>query len=230
MVFRTFEVVGEAKNGIEAVSLANDLDPNVIIMDVDLPGKDGVEASKEILDIIPDVFLIFATGHPEYMAEAFEVYAFDYLLKPYKLDRLIYTIMKIQKLIEKRNVSTLKSEKMLSYSIGIKNKVAVRSDRNLTLIDTNKINYINREKRKTVIHMDERKIMTNEPLESLEKRIGAGNFIRTHRSYIVNLDKIVEIQPWSRNDYLVIFGGGLKEVAYITDVKYKKLQQKLNLL
>lgn len=70
--------------------------------------------------------------------------------------------------------------------------------------------------------------MTNESLEVLEKRIGTGNFMRTHRSYLVNLDKVIEIQPWSRNDYIVIFAG-IKEVAYITDEKYKELQHKLNI-
>ena len=224
------QVVGEAGSGTEAVSLANQLEPNVIIMDVELPGKDGVETSKEILDIIPDVFLIYATGHPEYMPEAFEVYAFDYLLKPYKMERLIQTITKIQKLVEIRQKCKLKSEKETAATVCIQHKVAVRIEHNLSLIDTSKITYFNREKRKTVIHIDDgKKIMTNESLEALEKRIGKGNFMRTHRSYLVNLDKIVAIQTWSRNNYLIVFGG-LKEVAYITEERYKELQHHLNLL
>lgn len=224
------QIVGEAESGAEAVRLAYELEPNVIIMDVELPGKDGIEASKEILDIIPDVFLIYATGHPNYMPEAFEVYAVDYLLKPYKIERLFQTITKIQELMELRQKSTLKSEKEIPGPVGIQHKVAVKIEHNLSLIDTTKIIYIDREKRKTVIHIDDGKtIMTNESLETLAKRIGTGNFMRTHRSYLVNLDKVVEIQPWSRNDYLLIFGG-LKEVAYITDERYKKLQLKFNLL
>lgn len=222
------EVVGEAGNGIEAVKLADNMEPDVIIMDVDLPGKDGVEASKEIMDIIPNVIFVYTTGHPEYMAEAFEVYAFDYLLKPYKMERLIQTLNKIHNLMWKRQegVSGIKE---ISHEITeIKDKVGVRIDRNLTLIDTNKIIYISREKRKTVIHTVDGKRETNEFLETLEKRLAARNFMRTHKSYLVNLDKIVEIQPWSRNDYLVVFSS-TKETVYITGEKYKALQKKLNL-
>lgn len=222
------EVVGEAESGTEAVSLANQLEPNVIIMDVELPGKDGIEASREILDIIPDVFLIYATGHPDYMTEAFEVYAFDYLLKPYKIERLNQTIIKIQKLLEKKQESTLKNGKEISEPKGVPHKVAVKIEHNLSLIDIDKIFFINREKRKTVIHIDNGNIMTNESLEGLEKRIGTGNFMRTHRSYLVNLNKVKEIQPWSRSEYIVIFVG-IKEAAYITDEKYKELQRKLNI-
>jgi two-component system LytT family response regulator len=222
------EVVGEAESGIEAVRLTSDLEPHVIIMDVDLPGKDGIEASKEILDIIPDVILIYATGHPEYMAEAFEVYAFDYLVKPYKIERLIQTISKIRNLMEKKQESISAIERIPRDTTGIKNKIAVRIDRNLTLIDTTKVIYISREKRKTAIYIIGGKIMTNESLEVLEKRLKFSNFMRTHRSYLVNLDKVTEIQPWSRNDYLVIFSG-IKEAAYITDEKYRLLKQYLNL-
>ncbi|MEM5816871.1 MAG: LytTR family DNA-binding domain-containing protein [Desulfitobacterium hafniense] len=209
------EVVGEAGNGTEAVGLAADLEPHVIIMDVDLPGKDGVEASREILNISPDVFLVYATGHPEYMAEAFEMYAFDYLVKPYRMERLTQTITRIQKLIESKGKGIQQSREEGSNSVGIKNKIAT------------KIIYTTRDKRKTVIHTIDGKVTVNESLEGLEKRLAGYNFMRTHRSYLVNLDRIVEIQPLSRNEYLVIFGE-TKERAYITDEKYRELQIKLN--
>lgn len=162
------------------------------------------------------------------MPEAFEVYAFDYLLKPYKMERLIQTITRIQKLVEIREMSKFKRGSEIATPMCIQHKVAVKIERYLSLIDNSRITYINREKRKTIIHtVDGKKIVTNETLETLEKRIGAANFMRTHRSYIVNLDKVVEIQPWSRNNYLIIFGG-LKEVAYISDERYKELQRNLN--
>ncbi|ACL21702.1 two component transcriptional regulator, LytTR family [Desulfitobacterium hafniense DCB-2] len=221
------EVVGEAGNGTEAVGLAAELEPHVIIMDVDLPGKDGVEASREILNISPDVFLVYATGHPEYMAEAFEMYAFDYLVKPYRMERLTQTITRIQKLIESKGKGIQQSREEGSNSVGIKNKIAVKIEGKLTLIDTTKIIYTTRDKRKTVIHTIDGKVTVNESLEGLEKRLAGYNFMRTHRSYLVNLDRIVEIQPLSRNEYLVIFGE-TKERAYITDEKYRELQIKLN--
>ncbi len=126
------EVVGEAVNGTEAVNLTERLEPDVIFMDVELPEKDGIEASREILDILPNVFLIYATGHPEYMSEAFEVYAFDYLLKPYKMERLTQTMTKIQQLMEKRQKSISKNWDISIHGSGsIQNKVAVRIERKL---------------------------------------------------------------------------------------------------
>ncbi len=222
------EVVGEAVNGTEAVGLAVSLEPSVIIMDVDLPGKDGVEASREILNISPDVFLIYATGHLEYMAEAFEMYAFDYLVKPYRMERLTQTITRIQKLMESRRKDIQQSREKNTNPVGIKNKIPVKIEGKLILIDTTKIIYINRDKRKTVIHTIEGKVMINESLEVLEKKLGCFNFMRTHRSYLVNLDRVIEIKPLSRNEYLVTFDG-VKEKAYITDEKYRELQVKLNL-
>lgn len=223
------EVIGEAANGVEAINLAVSFEPDVIFMDVDMPKKDGVEASKEIVDILPDIFLVYATGHPEYMMEAFEVYAFDYLLKPYKKERLVQTIMRIQQLVALREKTISKKRKQtVSENRSIHNKVAVRIDRNLALLDTGKITYISREKRKTVIHNDDgKKIAVNESLDTLEKRIVDANFIRTHRSYLVNLDKVVGIEPWSRNNYMLVFSNS-KEVAYITDDRYKELREKLN--
>ncbi|WP_206810672.1 LytR/AlgR family response regulator transcription factor [Paradesulfitobacterium ferrireducens] len=222
------EVVGEAVNGTEAVNLTAQLEPHAIFMDVELPEKDGIEASREILDIIPDVFLVYATGHLEYMPVAFEVYAFDYLVKPYKIDRLIATTIKIQQLVEQRENRIPRIDKA-PISRGIQNKVALRIERNVSLMDTNKIIFISREKRKTIIYTDDRQTITvNESLDTLESRITNDNFMRTHRSYIINLDKVVEIQPWSRSNYLVIFGA-LKKAAYITEEKYKELQKKLNL-
>lgn len=225
------EVIGEAANGVEAINHAISFEPDVIFMDVDMPKKDGVEASREIVDILPDIFLVYATGYPEYMTEAFEVYAFDYLLKPYKKERLVQTIMRIQQLVALREKFTSKSRKpTVLENRSINNKVAVRIDRNLVLLDTGKIIYISREKRKTVIHNDDgKKILVSESLDALEKRILDGSFIRTHRSYLVNLDKVVGIEPWSRNNYMLVFNN-LKEVAYITEDRYKELREKLNIL
>ncbi len=222
------EVVREAVNGKEAINFTSSFEPDVILMDVDMPEKNGVEASKEIVNILPDVFLVYVTGYPEYMKEAFEVYAFDYLLKPYKMERLVQTIMRIQQLIELREKNTSVSREISKVSNeSLHNKVAVCMERNLALIDTGKITYVSREKRKTIIHTDDgKKIAVSETLDTLEKRVAGRSFIRTHRSYLVNLDKVVQIEPWSRNNYMLVFSN-LKEVAYITEERYKELREKL---
>lgn len=91
-----FQVVGEAANGQEAMEIYDRTHPQVIFLDVDMPGKTGVECARLIQDQNPAAVLIFATGHEEYRGEAFEVYAFDYLVKPFKLARLEQTLARIQ--------------------------------------------------------------------------------------------------------------------------------------
>ena len=84
-----FDLVGEAKDGLECIELVEKLRPQIVFLDVEMPGKTGVEAARVIQDMDPAIILIFATAHDEYMGDAFEVYAFDYLLKPFKAERVM---------------------------------------------------------------------------------------------------------------------------------------------
>lgn len=101
-----FEVVGEAADGESAVSLAEKINPDVIFMDVEMPGLNGIECAKRIQDINPKVVVIFATGHEEYMPEAFELYAFDYITKPFNIQRIHQTLDRIASLLlhQKENI------------------------------------------------------------------------------------------------------------------------------
>ncbi|KUO52850.1 MAG: hypothetical protein APF76_14585 [Desulfitibacter sp. BRH_c19] len=222
------EVIGEAVNGTEAVEMTEALSPQVIFMDIDLPEKDGFKASREILDINPEIFLVYATGFSNYMQEAFELYAFDYLLKPYKIERIKETIEKINyllKLKERARSRDVKPEHQITNS----RKVALKVDRNLVFVDVEKIILVGREKRKTIIvTSDTKQMSTYEALDTLDKRIDKNNFFRAHQSFLINLDMVAEIQPWSRSTYLVIFNN-TKKTAFMTEVKYKILQQRFKL-
>ena len=92
-----FTLVGEAVNGEEAVSLFQELHPQVVFLDVDMPKRNGIECARAIQDMNPAAIIIFATAHEEYRQEAFEVYAFDYLVKPFNLERLEQTLERILK-------------------------------------------------------------------------------------------------------------------------------------
>ena len=87
-----FELVGEAKDGLELLELVEKLHPQIVFLDVEMPGKTGVEAARVIQDMDPGIIMIFATAHDQYMGDAFEVYAFDYLIKPFKVDRVLKTL------------------------------------------------------------------------------------------------------------------------------------------
>ena len=89
-----FTLVGEAKDGLECIEMVERLRPQIVFLDVEMPGKTGVEAARIIQDMDPSIILIFATAHDEYMGDAFEVYAFDYLVKPFKVERVLKTLEK----------------------------------------------------------------------------------------------------------------------------------------
>lgn len=90
------EVIGEAEDGLKAVRLVKELAPHVVFLDVAMPGKDGLDAAREICDFSPKTAIIFATAYENFTHQAFEVYAFDYLIKPYKIDRIRETMDRIR--------------------------------------------------------------------------------------------------------------------------------------
>ena len=114
-----FEFAGEAADGTEAVRLCADLQPDIVFIDVKMPVLSGDEAAKKIYALYPDTIIIFVSAYSEYMPQAFEVYAFDYLLKPFKTDRVRQTLRKIQKRQSPLRVSTPKSLMIKQGSDGI---------------------------------------------------------------------------------------------------------------
>lgn len=222
------QIVGEAGTGTQAVEKMVELEPDVVFMDIDLPEKDGITTAKEILDINPDIFLIFATGYSQYMPEAFELYAFDYLMKPFQIERIRETIRKIKQLVRLKNVAVSSNTQLQSTS-PISQKIAVKIDRSIIFIDTDKINFFGRKNRKTIIVTGQDELITYETIDILERRIASRNFFRCHQSYLINLDLVTEIQPWARGLYIVFFAQ-TKKHAFMTEEKYKVLQEKLALV
>ena len=91
-----YELVGEAENGRQLIELYDQLRPEVVLMDVEMPEMSGIECARAIQDRDPRTVLVFATAHEEYMASAFEVYAFDYLVKPFRVERAMQTLARIR--------------------------------------------------------------------------------------------------------------------------------------
>ena len=94
-----FTLAGEASNGEELLTLVEQVHPQVCFLDVEMPGKTGVECARIIQDMDPTIVLIFATAHDQYMGDAFEVYAFDYLIKPFKVERVMQTLERARNLL-----------------------------------------------------------------------------------------------------------------------------------
>lgn len=219
--FPGFTVVGEAENGEDALRLFEEMRPEVVFLDVEMPVMNGVECARKMSDIDPRTIFIFATAHDEYMHEAFQLYAFDYLLKPFKLDRLNQTLERISSSVACREEIDRSAPHIPSKA---SEKLIIRNKEGITLVDAADILLIQREERSTVIYTSQSRFTTSEGLSELEERLDGSVFFRSHKSYIINLGALSKIYPYGRWTYLVKLKGTERD-ALLTREKYEELEK-----
>jgi two-component system LytT family response regulator len=212
-----FEVLAVGKDGDEGLELFDELKPEVVFMDIEMPGMTGIDCAKEILIREPDTYIVFSTAHNEYMGDAFEMYAFDYMLKPFKLDRLRGTLARIADLLDKEE--TEKPANKLD-------KLLLKNRDGMSFVDIDEIMLVFREGSRTKIITRRSSYTTGMNLNVIEQKLAGESFMRTHKSYIVNLKYISEILPYGRWTHVVKLKG-LKEDALITHEKLQKLEELL---
>ena len=223
-----FFVAGEALSGEEAMTLYEKLNPQVVFLDVDMPGKTGVECARLIQDQNPACILIFATGHEEYMGEAFEVYAFDYLVKPFKLDRLEQTLSRIYDRLHRVREESSDSSPIPGPSKVVAGRLMLHHREGVSFIDLDDILLVQREDRATVIYtVNDGRYVLSETLGDIEARLDPAIFFRCHKSYIINLHRIRNIPPYGRWTYVVQLEGTQHD-ALITHEKYEELEKKFS--
>lgn len=189
------EVIYETGNGRDLIEHVELYNPHAVFLDIEMPGLDGLGAAKEIVDIYPDTALVFVTGYPEHMAEAFELYAFDYLIKPFDPERVRRTVKKIMKAVntaKKAALYEIRDFHTEPAAGGRLPKLAVSRDGGRVYLDHRDIVFITREQRKTLIYTVNggEPVQTNEPLNSIFDRLDGHTFFRSHKSYIINLNYV----------------------------------------
>ncbi len=219
-----FTLAGEAKDGDELLALVENLRPQVVFLDVEMPGKTGVECAKVIQDTDPSIVMIFATAHDQYMGDAFEVYAFDYLLKPFKVDRVIQTLERARDRIGHVNDAPL-PELPKAQPRPATGRLMLRHKEGVSFINMSDILLVQREERSTVIYTaGGGRYVTGDSLGETEARLDPAVFFRCHKSYIINLNQISNITPYGRWTYVVRLNGTNHD-ALITHEKYEELEQ-----
>jgi len=215
-------LVGEARNGEELLARFDELHPDVVLMDVEMPGMNGIECGKAIQDRNPKTIIIFATAHEEYMKSAFELYAFDYLVKPFPMDRALNTLrLARERLSEHRAVCAARPAAQDTLR-----RMMVKHRDGVSLVDPEDILMVQREDRATAILLrDGRKLFTADPLGEFAQRLPEETFFRAHRSYIINLDQIDSIMPYGRWTHIVRLRG-TGEDALITQEKFEELEKR----
>jgi two-component system LytT family response regulator/two-component system response regulator LytT len=208
------ELVGEAGNGIEALRVVQEAEPDLLLLDVQMPGMGGFELLAA-LKRPPQV--IFATAYDEYAIRAFEVEAVDYLLKPVTQARVAEAVSRVRMRIEQgTSPDALKAilRRLERTDRAPVQQIPVQSGRRIIVLPTESIFWFDVEYRLVYAHVDGRAYMTNYTLKEIEERVDPSVFFRAHKSAIVNLTRVREIVPWFGGRYkLVMRDAAGSEVA-----------------
>ncbi|WP_174615108.1 LytR/AlgR family response regulator transcription factor [Virgibacillus ihumii] len=189
-------VCPSAQTGEQLINLYVKHEPDIIFLDVQMPGISGVEAAKKIADLayIQKPLFIFTTAFDTYAVDAFEVEAVDYLLKPYDESRFQKTMKRVRKMIAQLDGTMEQDMPEKEPSPG--GKLLIDDGERMVVISPESIYYAVPSKRVLEIHTKDDVIESRMTLNELENKLKGESFFRTHRSYLVNLDYIREITPW----------------------------------
>jgi two-component system, LytTR family, response regulator LytT len=199
-------VVAQGRNGLEAVNLIKEHSPDIVFLDVQMPGLDGFGVIKKLLDrkiMLPQI--VFATAFDQYAVKAFEVNAVDYLLKPFDKKRVGQALDKARKKLHGTSASTDKLDslvRMLEAQRPQNSKVLLRSAGRLFLVDQKDVCFASIEDGVITIVASNTEGQSNcRTLEELLAGLDPETFWRAHRSFVVNINRIKEVVPWFKSSY-----------------------------
>ena len=212
------------QDGVQLLTLVEQEKPQLVFLDVEMPGKTGVECARVIQDMNPAIVLIFATAHDEYMGDAFEVYAFDYLLKPFKKERVMQTLERAKKRIRHQTDGETPLP-VHPTPHPVSGRLMLHHKDGVSFLNVSDIVLVQREDRTTVFYTASgERYVTSDSLSDTEARLDSSIFFRCHKSYIINLNHIKNITPYGRWTYIVHLQG-TEQDALITHEKYEELEK-----
>jgi two-component system LytT family response regulator/two-component system response regulator LytT len=229
------EVVGQGKNGVEAVNLVRDLNPQIVFLDVQMPGVDGFGVIKRLLEKkVRLPFFVFATAYDTYAVQAFEVNAIDYLLKPVAKPRLEKAIQRVRRMLETADSTGQKLDRLVQMMeerpAPSRGMVVVKSGPRLFLVDSNEIIFAAIEDGVISIVTSELEGESNfRTVEELQSNLDPKTFWRVHRSYLVNVNRIKEVVPWFKSSYQLKMGDRRQTEIPVSRAQTRKLRELLNL-
>ena len=204
----SFEIIGESGNGIDAISQIQERSPDLVFLDVQMPELNGFEVLETVgVENIPQV--IFVTAYDQYALRAFEVHALDYLLKPFDRNRFEEALDRARDHLEMRKngeFSTRLREMLHEVKAETKylDRLIVKTEGRIFFIKTDEITWIGAAGNYVSLHVSKDEHLVRDTMHGMESKLDPNKFIRIHRSTIVNLERIKEIQPWFNGEYLVI--------------------------
>lgn len=218
------EIIAECENGFEGVKMINELKPDLVFLDIQMPKITGFEL-LELLEHKPQI--IFATAYDQYAIKAFEYHAADYLLKPYSKDRLLEAVDKVSERILKEGSTSDVADKIVDYpKEEALDRVVVKDRHKIHIIPVDHIRYIESMDDYVMIYTTEGRHMKQKTMRYFENALDQKEYVRIHRSYIVKVAEINEIQQYEKESYIVILHDKTK--LKVSKTGYKNLKGVLN--
>jgi two-component system LytT family response regulator len=215
--FPRIEIVGEAANSEEAIEKIDQLGPELLFLDIQMPGKNGFELLSSIEGNVPDV--IFTTAYDEYALKAFEFNALDYLLKPIEPSRLAEAINKVED-YQQHEVKRRENVKLLTTE----DQVFVKDGEKCWFVKLGKIRLFESMGNYVRLHFDDQKPLILKSLNALDEKLDPHAFFRANRKHIINLQWIEKIEPWFSGGLQVTLKGGEKiEISRRQAIRFKEM-------
>lgn len=214
--YKDVEILGEAANADEAEEMIDKLNPDLIFLDIQMPGKTGFEL-LESLERTPKV--IFTTAYDEYALKAFEFNALDYLLKPIEPKRLTESVNKIRKEVEAQE-----ERQKNNNQLTVADQVFVKDGDNCWFVKLKDVRLFESDGNYIKVYFDKNKPMIHKSLNALDEKLDNKHFFRVSRKHIINLEWIDEIETWFNGGLMVKLKGGDKvEVSRRQATKFKDM-------
>jgi len=223
------DVVAECEDGSEALEIIKKTDLDVAFLDIHMRTRDGLSTAAEMTKILGYPKVVFTTGYSEYAVKAFDLNAIDYVVKPYSRKRIEKAVAK---LLETTKIERLRDSPTAERKTkdSCPEKIGVWANDRMFMLNHSEIFFAQAlEKRKTMLCTERGKFLTTLTLKEIQSRLEPAQFVRTHKSYIVNVQKIREVIPWFNNTYVLNLEGSSEKEIPVSRYFIKEFNSKMGI-
>lgn len=217
------DIVAECANGFEAVKAVTELRPDLLLLDVQMPKLDGFE----VLDLVGrDTAVVFTTAYDEYALRAFEVHAVDYLLKPFSQERLRDALLRARERLTRAHPTPPPPAAVAAAARPPGtwlSRIVIRDGADVHVLPIDKVDYVEAQDDYVAVHAGERTLLKEQPLGELERLLDPRRFVRIHRSFLLNLDRLVRLEPTDTDGRAAVLRDGRR--LPVSRTGYSRLQQ-----
>jgi two-component system LytT family response regulator len=201
------EVIAECSNGFQTVKAVNELKPDLVFLDIQMPKLDGFE----VLELIGgDVAIIFATAYDQYALRAFEVHAVDYLLKPFGAERFEAALTRARQRMGQQHPVPADLATAARAPGQHADRIVLRDGSDVHIIPIAKLDYAEAQDDYVALAAEGKKRLKQQTISSLEQSLDPARFLRIHRSYILNLDRLKKLEPYGKDTHVAILADGTR--------------------